>query len=485
MGFEQSGGASSKTQWLRVALWLGGLSAIAAMAAGAAQPAPLFSNDDRQSIVSYWSAPDRYTSSLPLDAEKNGPFQVRLSVAGSTWLREYNRLRGMNKVPPTTTATPQNEEQRVWQAWIDAKIEHDRWLAMELASNSNRRLTGHDTKFDDRTLPKSEPPDPGPAPSALTTFAGDPPRFADAVIPMLHSVTFDDGTKISFADNCKMRKNYAYYRFENGVNSEGVDVKTMPSDHLESLCRKAGVTDSELHVLKAVSVLEGGFDAINTYDTGFVSVGFIQFATLRDGGNSLGDLLRMYKDQDPDGFQKDFHRYGIDVTADSKLACLDPATGAELWGEAAVRKVIDDKRLIAVFQYDGLKSDSYNAMQIRSAKAQFYPCNDTLTLKVNGQTLTGKVSDIIKSEAGIATLMDRKVNTGRLDPLQSMLEQFASANQITSFAELGKYEYDIVSAMKYRHDYLLDNNLSQPLATVRSKPLSSRSGDRSKRGGGG
>ena len=235
---------------------------------------------------------------------------------------------------------------------------------------------------------------------------------------MLHEVTFEDGTKISWTDNRRMRKNYAYYRFERGIASEGVTVKTMPDDHLKALCDKAGISEPELKVMKAVSMLEGGFDAVNTYDTGYVSVGFIQFATLKDGGNSLGDMLAMYKREDPEDFQNDFRKFGIDVTDQAKLACLDPSTGAEVTGEAATRKVIEDKRLIAVFQYDGLKSDAYDSMQLRSAKAQFYPADDTITLSVNGQTLTGKVGDVFKSEAGLATLMDRKVNTGKLDPLK-------------------------------------------------------------------
>ncbi len=464
-------------------IWLASMALIVAPQGSA--PQPLFSASEKKAVVQYWAQPGRYEERLPADADKNGPFQVRLTVAGSVWLREYNRVRGMNKVPPTTTAKPQNEDQKVWQEWIDKKIEHDRWNAMQIAADSNRQLTGHDSKFDDKTLPKSEPTDAGPAPQALVAFAGNPPVFAEAVTPMVHEITFDDGTKVTLKDNVKMRKNYAYYRFEKGVASEGLTVKTMPEDHLRSLCQKGGLSETELRVMKAVSILEGGFDAINTYDTGYVSVGFIQFATLKDGGNSLGDMLKLYKETDPDDFEKDFRRFGIDVTPDAKLACVDPTTGAELAGEAAVRKVIEDKRLIAVFQYDGLKSDAYNAMQLRSAKEQFYPADDLLTLKVNSQALTGKVSDIFKSEAGLATLMDRKVNTGHLDPLVSTLEQFASANQITSFADLARYEYDIVAAMQYRKDYLLDNSLTQPLSTVRSKPLGSRGGDRTSRSGGG
>jgi hypothetical protein len=463
-------------------IWLLGL-ALAVTPRAQAPARQLFTQQERDAVVKFWAEPGRYAEKLPSESEAISPYQVRLTVAGSIWLREYNRARGQSKIPPTSNASPQNGEQKGWQDWIDGKIEHDRWVAVKAAEEANRNLSGGESKFDDRTLPKTEPLDPGDPPIALVALAGKPPAFAESVLPMLHEIKFADGTKIKLVDNCRMRKNYAYYRFEKGVASEGESVKTLADDYLASLCRRAGLADVELRVMKAVSILEGGFDAVNTYDTGYVSVGFIQFATLKDGGNSLGGLLALYKRESPAHFDRDFRKFGLEVTADEKIACLDPATGVELSGEAAALKIIEDKRLIAVFQYDGLKSDAYRAVQLRSAKEQFYPADDVVTLKVNGQTVTGRVGDVFKSEAGLATLMDRKVNTGKLDPLQSTLERYAAANQITEFADLARLEYELVNAMQYRHDYLLDNSLTQPIATVRSKPLGSRSGDRSTGGG--
>jgi hypothetical protein len=444
---------------------------------------PLFSDQEKAAVKRFWAEPGRYTESLPTDAAKNGPNQVRLTVAGSVWLREYNKRRGMGKVAPTTTAKPQNAAQRVWQAWIDAKIEHDRWVAMQVARKANSRVGVETSKFDDSTLPKSEPDDPGAAPADLASFAGEPPVFAEAVMPMTHQVKFADGTLISLNDNVRMRKNYAYYRFEKGVATGGTAVKNLPESELNRLCKMAGLAESEMRVMKAVSILEGGFDSVNTYDTGFVSVGFIQFACLQDGGNSLGALLKLFKERDPDDFAKDFRRFGIDVTEDAKIACVDPDSGEELIAGEAAMKMIEDRRLIAVFQYDGLKSDVYRAMQLRAARDQFFPAEDEITINVGGRSMTGKVCDILRSEAALATLMDRKVNTGKLDPLVSILQQCAAANNATSFEELSHYEYEIVNALLYRHNYLVDNGLTQPVSLERSRSLGSRGGDRTKRGG--
>lgn len=462
-----------------------GLCALATF--GSAQ---LFTDRERADIVKYWSMTGRYEARVPDSASKYGRYQVRLTTAGSVWLREYNKRRGLNKVAPTATAAPQNEQQRTWQQWIDAKIEHDRCVAMQIADKKNSDEFGVQTRFDDKTLPKQVCEDPGDAPSDLVAFAGQPPKFADVAAPTQHVITFDDGTKFSYLDNTKMRKNYAYYRFEDGVASEGVAVKSMSETSLDRLFDKAEVSPAEARVMKAVSILEGGFDAVNTYDTGFVSVGFIQFACLKDGGNSLGEFLQNYKQWDNADFDRDLRRFGIEVTDDAKVACVDLKTGEELHGEKAAINIIEDKRLIAVFQRAGQVSDAYNAAQIRSAKNQFFPADDIVKITVDGQPMSGRIGDIIHSEAGMATLMDRKVNTGKVDPLASVLQRIGSEKNVSSFDDLALYELEIVQALRYRKDYLADSGLSQPVTlsrNSRSSTLGSRGGgssrDRRSRGG--
>jgi hypothetical protein len=248
------------------------------------------------------------------------------------------------------------------------------------------------------------------------------------------------------------------------MNSEGVAVKEMAPDRMDHLFRLAEVTESEARIMRSVSILEGGFDAINTYDTGFVSVGFIQFASLREGAGSLGAMLLEYKTTNPTDFQRDLRQYGIDVQPTGLLDVVDPQTGAELFGPDANLKIIEDARLIAVFQRAGLKSDSFIAAQIRSAKTQFYPSDDPITVTVGTQTITGKISDFIKSEAGMATLMDRKVNTGHLDLLQSVVADVAQKANISQLSDLASHELEIIQRMKYRKNYLEDSTLTQPAA---------------------
>ena len=442
---------------------------------------PLFAPTDRDAVMAYWSQPDRYTVTIPDNAMDKGLWQVRLTVEGSTWLWNYNKVRKVS-APPTADAAPANDEQKGWEAWVAARIARDRWDAWKEATASNQRVLGKALPAIDPATPSVEPPMPGPIPAGLLALAGDPPKFARSVVPMQHQVKFDDDS-IVYQDNFRIwNQRYPFYRYAQGVASGGTAVKTLPSDRLDHLFRLAGVNDTECHVMRAVSMLEGGFDSINTYDTGFVSVGFIQFACLKEGTGSLGGMLLGYKTTDPDQYQKDFRAFGIDVTPTGALAAIDPTTGGELYGADAAQRIIEDKRLIAVFQRAGHKSDPFVAAQIRSAKQMFYPADDTVTVTLDGgSVLTGKVSDIVKSEAGMATLMDRKVNTGNITMLTSVVSQIATQTHPESFADLAKYEYEIVDKMRYRTNYLADASLSQPAPNSRSYSRTSR-GAQNRRG---
>lgn len=453
---------------------LGKTIAVAAIATGIQQGSGLFSDAERQRIYDYWSVPDRYEVGLPADAPAKGPWQVRLTVEGSQWLWKYNKARGLSKSSPEVDPGAQTEDQKPWESWIDAKVAHDRWQASITAARANSAL-GVRTKD-----VGTEPPAPGIEPVGLVQVAGSPPVFAKATTPLRYSVTFDDGRSITYIDNVAMRPRYAYFRFAQGVACEGSAMKTLPSDDLTRLMNEAGIGESEGRVMKAVSLLEGGFDSINTYDTGYLSVGFIQFATASTGAGSLGPVLQREKRDAPKEFESDFHRYGVDVTDRGAIDVIDPSTGAEVSGPDAVLKVIVDKRLTAVFHRAGQVSKAFKVAQLKSAAEQYYPADDALSVPIDGSTLTGKISDVIKSEAGLATLMDRKVNTGHLDRLTSILAGLASEHEARSLGELAKYERDIVAQLRYRKNYLGDPSLSQPkdAGSRPSGPKASRHGSR-------
>jgi hypothetical protein len=418
---------------------------------------PMFTDAERGQISAYWTAPGRIAVQPPPDIAKSGLWQVRLTPDGSVWFWKYQIAIGAAKAPPTQdpTAAPATS---AWKTWVDAKLNYDRWQAQAVADAGNAAL--HLGKA--LNPPGDPPPAPGPIPADLQAACGDPPPLASAVTPMQTTVTFDDNDSYTYLDNIKLPKSYAYYRFPQGTDTDGTALRDMTDAELTPLFAAAGFSEAEQRIARAVSKLEGGFDAINTYDTGYVSIGFIQFITASDGKGSLLEVLQREKLDNPADYAADFHRYGIDVTPDGTLQVVDPATGAILTGPDAVQKTIADKRLTAIWQRAGKHSSTFRVTQIKVAKTHYWPADDPVTVNVNGQVLTGKVSDVVHSEAGMTTLFDRKVNRGKIDPFPDVLAKVIAAHNLTSLTDAAQYEREIIQGCRYRTDFLADTTLSQP-----------------------
>lgn len=441
-------------------LAMGAALAMLAMTTPSEANRRFFDSRETDSVQQFWGSAGRYSVLPTADLQRNGAWQVRLTPEGSIWLWNYNRARGLGKVAPTVDAGAQNSVQATWETWIDARIAYDRAQAALEARKKNIEKHG-------LALPAlSVVNDPGPIPSGLAALMPEPPPFAEAVEPRQHVVTFEDGTRHAMHDNPNMRPRFAFYRFREGVMDGGTSMRRFPEAELLQLLRAAGISDSERRIFTAVSLLEGGFDSINTYDTGYVSVGFIQFAALRAGGGSLAQVMLRQKRQDPDAFERDFQRYGLDVSEDGRLVALDLEDGTERMGLDAAMEIIQDKRLIAVFQRAGRISTPFRVAQLQVAKEMYYPADDEIFVSVDGRILAGRVNQIFRSEAGLAALMDRKVNTGRLDPLNQVIANIARRHNIREFAQLADFEREIIQGIIWRKNTLNDPTLSQP----RTKP---------------
>jgi hypothetical protein len=403
----------------------------------------VWTDAERKEIQKYWMTQGRY------NAVSQPTYVVRLTTDGSLWLWEYNRKRGKSKGPPSQVPTAANEEEAAWEKWIDTKVAFDRYNAgVEAARRSNTSYAAVVVS------------DPGRAPLDLVEKFGEPPRFANAVQPINHTVRFDDVT-LNYQDNVDMRPRYAYYRFEDGVMAAGTRMKSLPSSEVDSVLVAAGITESEARVLKAVSLLEGGFDSVNTYDTGFVSVGFIQFASLKDGSHSLGQTLLQYKRDDPAAFADDFRRFGVEVDANGNMIALDATCLVERVGADANRQIIRDKWLIGAFQRAGQRTP-YRLAQLRVAKRMYWPLGDSVTVKFGGKDTTFTLGQIFRSEAGTAVLLDRKVNTGGYGPLRDVLQAAIEAKGLRTLEDLQRYEALFVECLWYRYNPSKDDTLAKP-----------------------
>lgn len=435
-----------------------------------------FTPIEKAEIAAFWSEPGRHIIQLPATAEKNGPYSPRLTPEGSTWLREYYSARGdTGKIIPTQDPKSTNSRQAQWDAWIDARYAWDEYQAALDCDARNEKYCGRPLDLAVKPVPN-----PGPCPADLKLLAGEPPAFVAAAMPREYITQFDD-LQYRVMDNAPVRRKYAYYRFSDGIMDGGQAMRGKTIDELRPIFAKAGVSEIELKVMAAVSLLEGGFDSINTYDTGFVSVGFIQFASLREGGGSLGQVLLCMKTEYPKEFNSDFRRYGLDVTPDGKLVALELPNLAERVGPDANFLIIRDKRLASVFVRAGRRSEAFKICQIKTAKEMYYPADDVIQIPTGAGVTNARIGDIFRTEAGLATLMDRKVNTGKYGNLADLCSRYMSDYGFTEASELASLEFQLVRALKYRKDYLSpEYALSKPrdLGIV-----ASRGGKGSKRGG--
>jgi hypothetical protein len=115
-----------------------------------------------------------------------------------------------------------------------------------------------------------------------------------------------------------------------------------------------------------------------------------------------------------------------------------------------------------VFQLAGMKSRAFRLSQIEVAKQRYYPADIPIKVTLNGMVLEGTVSDVIKSEAGMATLFDRKVNIGNIHPFSEVVARVMTQRQLTNLTDAAQFEREITQTLRYRADFLADKNLSQP-----------------------
>lgn len=69
----------------------------------------------------------------------------------------------------------------------------------------------------------------------------------------------------------------------------------------------------------------------------------------------------------------------------------------------------------------------------------------------------------------MATLFDRKVNRGNIEPITSVVNGIATKYRLTALNQIARYEKEIVQGLKYREDFLADKSLKQP-AEIKATP---------------
>lgn len=222
----------------------------------------------------------------------------------------------------------------------------------------------------------------------------------------LRTVVFHDSVKSAFSDPS----------YTKGVSYVGNQIHKIPASYYQSL----GVSPKLARILEFVSTHEGNFDSINSYDKAIFSWGFVQFA---GGGRTFHTLLALMKYRNPDLFFDAFQRFGIDVEysyanerfdpATTRITTIVPSANTILRGVDAEKHIRDNKLLHGVFIRAGHDPDIAK-LQVMMATYEFINpvLRRQITVPIAGVPTKVFIADIIRSDAGLAALIDMAINKG-------------------------------------------------------------------------
>lgn len=223
---------------------------------------------------------------------------------------------------------------------------------------------------------------------------------------ILHRFHFPDGATVEFTDRPRRqgeradRSRVVYHEGAATAEAEPEATFTAAGDAM-------GLPPGTVAALRLVSSHEGGFDAINTWDSARFSWGFIQFA----GGRGLPSLLAHMKTRSPELFATVLGNYGVDVLPDAEGApepvYVDPEAGKLLRGKAAEQAYGDDALVIALFIH-AAGFPAVKQLQVEAAIRDY--AAPALTATCEGIP----IGQILTSPMSQAMLIDRKVHEGNV-----------------------------------------------------------------------
>ncbi|MBK8920040.1 MAG: LysM peptidoglycan-binding domain-containing protein [Saprospirales bacterium] len=209
----------------------------------------------------------------------------------------------------------------------------------------------------------------------------------------------------------RMRDNVTYslyMKFPAGIVYGGQSTLQVPLEKIASV----GLNRHQAAALEYVSSHEGKYDAINSYDGGIFSYGFIQFVGAAGHGGSLNRVLASMKSNTPARFAQVFQQVGID-SAGGISSVLDEngykRTGDDAW--LYIQKTVP---LYGAFIQAGFDADLV-LEQLRAANDLYVQpaLNFKLNLNINGiQISIPRLRDILHSEALLTALIAIAINRG-------------------------------------------------------------------------
>jgi hypothetical protein len=165
----------------------------------------------------------------------------------------------------------------------------------------------------------------------------------------------------------------------------------------------AGLSSSALRIVSAVASNEGRFEAINTWDAAFLSVGIQQWTTgLNSQPGEIAALLDRVRTTDRAAFEDCFGRYGLGVSIEA-----GHATGFLTLGDSTLARTSSKAQLRSVdWAYRFWRAAHHTSVRRAQIALATERINRFSGLDVAGHRLQSWVS----SELGMAMLLDQHVN---------------------------------------------------------------------------
>ena len=265
-------------------------------------------------------------------------------------------------------------------------------------------------------VPPPQPVPPQPIPAGNDNYLSARQQFLLQVRPdvgfnrYLLTVPLLNGGQVV----ANMRDNLSYTPYmvyPQGIMYAGQSLIELDLATIQSV----GLTAQQAKALQYVSIHEGKFDAINSYDKAIFSYGFIQFTGASAVGASLNRVMASMKAYAPAAFQRVFQRVGIDTESTGTM----PTTvlndnGVKLRGDDAWLYIQRNPRLYGAFVQAGFEP-SLVREQLRMANSLYVQpaLNFKLDVVLGGlRIVIPRLSDVISSEAALTAVIALAVNQG-------------------------------------------------------------------------
>jgi|GEM_PF-932604 len=197
-------------------------------------------------------------------------------------------------------------------------------------------------------------------------------------------------------------------KFRKGIFNYG---ETAISDFLPQIDTETRNTlKSGLRVMDAVSENEGKFEAVNTWDNAFLSLGIFQWtAGVGSDAGELAALLLDFKDRSPEEFNQCFGQFGIKPYGVKHTKGSVPRGYLKLNGRLLADSESKNQLRALPWAYrfwSAGKNQAFRLSQIAHALSRIHAF-----YRVENRSIRGRyVSDYISSEYGVAQLLDQHVN---------------------------------------------------------------------------